>query len=300
VSAWSTFTQADAIEALEGDEPLVAQLRAVGERLHYSMGRTIDCATRQDMHWAQLQIKDPKIGKDFNLEMKLRFAQDFEREATGPKTQIVVFTECSGLPLRLTDFVALQCETDLFRKEWMKDCVSYEGKHGLPNELVPAFVYVQLSPALMPFKLEELVLREFAVCPDGPPFQSESCSSGGVLISENGPPDGVSEFQGFAIPPTRFRMVRLTGEPKMLFATRSKLGRGCTDLFSAVRIGLPAPEWMVPLDLLKRFAADIFRESLRRLKEHVIDNWDNLGYKARVASREDFYNQVVSIEETGG
>merc|ERR1719442_101400 len=64
-------------------------------------------------------------------------------------------------------------------------------------------------------------------------------------------------------------------------------------------MGLPVPEWMIPLEVLKRFVSDIFRESLRRVKAMVVDHWGELGYNERMAARQEFYGRIVAIEEAG-
>jgi hypothetical protein len=271
------------------------------------------------MRWARIEIRDPKIGPDFQLEMKLRFAKDAEREANGPSAQLIVSSECRGFPLRLSQFVAFHCESDLCQKEYIKDCTSLEAMSGNPCECAPAFVYTQLSPALLPFRVEELLARDFAVCPDGAPFArfcsemtrtrskevldslgSSPWSRGGVLIAENNPPDGVTEFEGHKVPPTRRGVVRVTGTEKTIFASRNELRPECTDIVAAVRMGLPVPEWLIPLELLKRFVSDIFRESLRRVKANVVDHWGELGYNERMAARQEFYGRIVAIEEASG
>jgi len=296
--------------------PLIERLRVVDARLHATMAATLGCAGRPDLRWARIEIRDPKIGPDFQLEIKLRFAKDSEREANGPSAQLVVSSECRGFPLRLSQFVAFNCEAELCGKENIKDCTSLKSTSGNPSECSPAFIHSQLSPALLPFRVEELLARDFAVCPKGAPFTrfcsamtrsrskdvldslgSSPWSRGGVLITENNPPDGVTEFEGFKVPPTRRGVVRLTGTPKTIFCSRNDRRPDCTDIVAAVRMGLPVPEWLIPLDLLKRFVSDIFRESLRRVKANIVDHWAELGYNERMAARPEFYGRIVAIEE---
>jgi hypothetical protein len=218
----------------------------------------------------------------------------------------------------LREFAAFNCEADLCRKEYIKDCTFLESISGNPSECGPAFVHSQASPALLPFRIEEFLTRDFAVCPEGAPFTG-SCtgmtrsgseevmdslgdspwSRGGVLIAENNPPDGLTEFEGFKVPLAGRGVVRLTGGPKTIYGSRNELRPDCTDIVAAVRMGLPVPEWLIPLDLVKRSLSDIFRESLRRMKAMVVDHWGELGYNERMAARPEFYGRIIAIEEAG-
>jgi len=166
-----------------------------------------------------VEAEDPKLlGEHFRLNVSLRFAEGDERVKDGPATQIIVRGELRNLPSPLTNVIVENCEVDLFQKEWIKDCKQFHGKCGRAPRLFCSLMQVLLSPPMLPIKIEDVILREFAVCKDGDLLPD---LGPGVIVIEHRAPDGVQEFEGMPIPPKRRGIVRLKGGMTAFYKSRS-------------------------------------------------------------------------------
>lgn len=273
-------------------DPTLSRLGDVSGRILRASQLTLEPGMRRDLSWVTIDLQDAKIGPKFSLQIRMRHAQPEERQVGGPMAQLIMVGDVKGLPLTLRQVVALHCEVDLFRKEWVKDCEHLAGRPGIPDKLGSAFLHVQMSPRALPTKLEDVTRRDFALCVEPSPEGNRP----GVLVLESDTPEGAAECEGWAVPPIRRGYMRLSGSLKLHRFMPSVHGPEFSDVLSGVRVGLPVPAWAVPLDLVKRFIADIFSTSLRMVKEGPIDHWKELEYDSRIASRSAFYGPIGEIE----
>merc|ERR1712216_399999 len=148
-------------------------------------------------------------------------------------------------------------------------------------------------------RLQETFLRTFSVCEE-PPFSSGTSGSAqqpGVLVLEANPPQGIEEYEGWTLPASAHkRALSLRGTLKTLYVTPTADPKA-VDVFAAVRVGIPVSPYMVPLDLLKRVIAELMRESFSRIKEKVIDKWQDYDFDAREAANPAFYKQFRLMHE---
>jgi len=295
-------------------DPMIDKLRAINGRFCQALASTLEPTARDDVQWSQIEIRDPKIGDDFLLNMGLRCAQAAERDTKGPASQFFARGTIRNFPLTLTRFVSLLCEADLFKRTWIKDAETMTSAPGGQRQLFSAFVHTTLRSMFLPFRLEGVCLREFSTCRDAPgegllALQACRGSGGGsagspgsrperpgVLIVEDTPPSDVGEMEGWKLPAPRRGVVRLTNTANVFYATPSVDKEGCCDIVAAVKLGLPLSPWVVPLELVKRFIADILRETLVRVRAKAVDHWEHLGFHDRIDANPAFYKPIFEIE----
>lgn len=291
--------RAEVLRRLASD-PLLAKLQSAHKALQSAIDLTMVPALRSDTTWTNCIVKDPKISKDFVLNFSMRMADSSEFEAGGPSSQIIIRGQVSKFPVSLLHFMLLQTEADLARKEWIKDCETIRAWPGGPMQLFRVLVQVLIAPALLPFRLQETLLRTFAVC-DRPPFNPGdlgSASQPGVIVMEVNPPAGETEYEGWTLPASAHkRAVSLRGSMKMLYVTPTT-DPNAVDVFATARVGVPVSPYLVPLSLFKQLVAELMRESFSRLKEKVIDNWQEYDFDRREAANHAFYEQFRVMHET--
>lgn len=276
---------------IKGD-PLLDRLREAHTRLSNGIRSTVVPAMRTDVAWSRLQIKDPTIGPNFVMDIRLRHADPDEREANGPQTQLIMGGSVRGFPLHMIQVVALFCEVDLFRKEWIKDSERMDGKPACPERMMSGFLHTQMAPKMLPFKLEDVLRRDFAVRVEKTP----EGMGPGVTLLEADTPHGALECQGWPIPQQKRGYIRLSDTLKLHHFMPSTLGPDFMDAESALRVGLPLPQWMVQVEIVKRLMGDIWTNTFRQLKKGPIDNWESLPHNARLAERALFYDRVMEVE----
>jgi len=116
----------------------------------------------------------------------------------------------------------------------------------------------------------------------------------GVLVVEYRAPVGAKEFEGMTIPGKKKSTVRITDGRTFFYKTQSK-NPACSNVQVVATVGLPVPQMILPLSLLKSFAADAMRESFKRLKNGLFDNWDAFEHQSRIEANPDFYGVVAEI-----
>lgn len=299
VEVFEELTRESPITARElHDNPTIVKLRAIGARLRRGLAGTLVPAARTDTEWVHAEIRDPKVAKDFLITMDLRFAQGEEHDKLGPTSQMIAKVKMVSFPARVTQWIALQREVDLFKKEWIKDCDKMEnivGDHA--HQLSSVLMHIILAPFLLPFRLEEVLIREFSVCSEAPVHgMLPEDRTPGVLLMESNPPEKVNHFEEWEVPAKGGRIVRMRST-KVLYITSSGAGNMC-DIVAAARLGFPVYRQILPLDLLKRVLIDLFRESVRRLKEQVFDCWNEMEFDKRIAADPEFYDAVAKSELT--
>eukprot|EP00929_Paragymnodinium_shiwhaense_P051863 TRINITY_DN26031_c0_g1_i1.p1 TRINITY_DN26031_c0_g1~~TRINITY_DN26031_c0_g1_i1.p1 ORF type:complete len:579 (+),score=183.66 TRINITY_DN26031_c0_g1_i1:120-1856(+) len=270
-------------------DPMFSKLRVLQPRMQKALDQL---QVPEDNRGVFVDVKDAVIGPNFHLRIQIRFAEGAERVKKGAATQLIIRGDMKGFPAPLSRAITENCETDLFKPEWVKDCKKITGKPGRPARLYSSLMHIMLSPSLLPFKVEDVVIREVALC-DGKGAMPER--GPGVLVVEHRPPDGVSDFEGMPVPPKSSGVVRLKGE-NFFYKTQSE-DPNCMDLLCVAKLSLPVPQALLPLSLLKRFAADLFTSSIKLTKVGLYDKWDEFEYKDRVDKNgmKEFFEAVYAI-----
>jgi len=244
-----------------------------------------------DNRWACTTIHDPQVDKNFRADIQVRFAVGSERDKGGPSAQIITCGMISNFPLDVHRFVALYRETDLYQKEWMLDCELSNGKvAGLENMYAASSHIVNSSP-LLPMKVDVLTIREFIICSD-PLFPDRDP---GVLIVDASPPQDMTSFAGSGLPQQAPRSVRISSMCLVMYLTPSRGRPGYSDVFVIAKAGLPVPEWILPLTLIKKFLANYYVNGFRSAKAHIVDKWADLDYERRIMGCPDFYESATGI-----
>lgn len=270
-------------------DPLLVKLRSVHGRMAAAL-IVLQKPVRTDKG-VKLELKDPQIGEAFRLEMRIRFAEGSEREKNGPSTQIIIQCSIFNYPTSLLHLIASDCECDLMKKEWIKDASLLTGIPGRLARLYCAQMHTTLSSSMLPIKLDDVIFREFAVCTG----EGKLPNIGpGVLVVEYRAPVNVKEFEGLPIATKRKGVVRITDGQTFFYKTQSKIP-SCSNMQIVAKVGLPVPQMILPLSILKSFAADAMRESFKRIKVGLFDNWDALEHQSRIDANPDLYRAVSEI-----
>jgi len=269
-------------------DTMLAKLCAMQPHMRDGISFLTSPTSEKGVHF---EMKDPTLGEHFRLVMDLRFAEGPERDKKGPSAQLIVRGDVRNMPAPLERVLAENCETDLVRKEWIKDCKKIQGRPGGAVRLYSSVVQTQLSPSLLPFSVEDVILRDFAVCP-GEGILKER--GPGVMVFERRVPEGAKEFEGMPLPPKTRGYIRVKGGISALYMTQSQRP-DCTNILAVVTLHVPVPQAIVPLTLLKRFAADLILGSLRQQREHVYDKWDSLEFGDRISRHSDFYDVISGM-----
>lgn len=274
-------------------DPMLIKLRSMHPRLQKAVSLLL--APFDDSKGVRLELTEPSLHESFRLSMTIRFAEGAERDKQGPSTQIIMRCDMRNFPAPLDRIVVENCETDLFRKEWLKDCKQITGSPGRPASLYCSAMHVALSPALLPIKVEDVIYRELALCRAA----SESSQivpgrGAGVVVIEHRPPDGCAEYEGIPVPPKKKGTIRLRGGMSAYYKSVAEQNPELSDILMVSHLGAPVPQAILPLNLLKRFAADFALNSLRPMKVGLYDQWDGLEYKERAkTTNQDLYQEVA-------
>lgn len=278
---------ADLTRKLHAD-PVIAKLRLLNTRMRKALEMLT--SPRKDKG-VKVEIADPKLGPKFKLFVHIRFAEGEERIKKGPATQLIISGDVRNFPAPLSRVIIENTETDLCKKEWIKDCTHITGKPGRPARLYTSLVHASIAPPMLPVKLEDAFLREFAVCPAGEWLPERGP---GVLVVEHRAGEGAKEIEGTPIPPKGRGNIRLNNGMNVYYKTQAQ-DPNCSNFLAAATMGLPVPQAVLPLSLLKRVAADLFLESIRRLKVGCYDRWSEHPYDQRCDTVPELYSAVSSI-----
>ncbi|CAE8628014.1 unnamed protein product [Polarella glacialis] len=277
------------------DEPVLQRLRAIRDRRATFLHRLAGPAWKEGENWATIELRDPNLGDHFRLQMQIRFANTAERDPHVASSQLIIGTKVFGFPMPLPKLIAFQSQVDLMQKEWLKDCSNLVGKPGGSDKLFTSFLTSVLAPKMLPWKLEEFLVRDFVVSEEALPINE---ARPGVTTMESSPADSLNSYFGVEIPKPRRGMIRLSGSEKMNHFMPGLAGPEYTDCISSVRISVPLNSWLVPLSLVKPFLADIFAGTLKTVKKNVIDDWDNLEFEKRMVENSDFFNKIQAVVDT--
>jgi len=275
-------------------DPLIGTLHAVHDRMTSvleTMGPRALPGGKEDKRWVHTVIQDRAIGPDFSADIKIRFAEGGERDPNGASTQLITCGHLTSFPMDLDRFVSVYRETDIYQKQWIADCESCEGEVAGLEKMYSALSKIINSSPLLPVRLEVLTVREFAVCPTSP-FPDRGP---GVLVMDMSAPIGASNFAGWELPTPLRRASRLSGLGLILYFTPRRDQPGHCDVFAFAKAGAPVPQWLIPLSLLKRFFAHHFLSVFKAIKNHIVDDWDNLEYGNRITKCPDFYSSISRL-----
>jgi len=276
-------------------EASLGKVETVYDWMQNGIARLLSPCSRKDVEWSTVQIKDTKISASFNIDCGVRFAEGKEYEVGGASSQMILRAHATGYPIDMGRYLLLQREVDLARKEWIKDCESLRGRLGGHDQLSGGLVHVVLAPALLPFKLQESFIRSFAVCEEPPVSALGTDWSGpGLMILEENPPEDVKEYAGWELFTPHKRAIQLRGTSKLFYVTPNADGTGI-EVKANVRFGIPVSSWILPLNLFKKVVAEMLRESLRRIKEEVLDKWEEYDFDKRELACPEFFMESRAV-----
>jgi len=291
VERMEVMDQAVALSQQLNTDPVLQKLRSVHSRFEEitnPQGLLSQAMTGEN--WVTGELKDADLGEHFRMEVAMRLAEAAERDKDGPATQLIAKVTMSGWPQPASNFLALERETDLFQKEFMADCKFSTGIPGELDQLMSCMGHLQVRPALLPINFEYVFFREFAVCPSG---LLPGLSSGALEIESNLPLNK-SEFEGWKIPPAKFGNVRSESKQiKHIAPTEGHPELTTITIFS--KDGIPLPGWMLPLKFLMKLAIDLCLKTFKRIKEKVVDKWEELPYSDRTKASRKLYDALAGI-----
>jgi len=278
-------------------EAVLSKVPAVHEAVQRAMEYLMGPSMRTDIAWpAIIDMTDDQMGKDFTLDFRIRWTDDKEYEPSGPSSQMIARSTVSNFPLSFSRYCAFVREADLSKKEWIQDCAKMSAQLGGYEQLSQTMVQVLLWPPMLPFGLQETLIRSFAFF-EQPPLPELGSSGAGILVLEENPPEGAVKSHGFDLfPPAHKRAVSIRGTSKLLWVTPNIDGKG-VNMTVAVRLGVAISPWILPLSLLKLFVAHAMKKSLRLIKENVIDHWEDFDFDSRMAASAEFYKRPREIEQ---
>lgn len=280
--------------------PDLADLRVIKKRRAAFFKRLVEPAWKgnwDDSEWKSFVIADPEIDPLFKVHMRMRFARGGERNAAKGGTQILIAARAEGFPVSLLKFAAFHSCVHLIEKEWIKDCERFVGVGAHEKSLYTAMLTSLLAPKILPVKLEDVIFRNFIVCKEAPPQLPGARP--GILVMESSPDDKMTSYEGIELPKPRRGVVQITGSEKMNYFMPSQIGGPqYMDVISSIRAQLPIPQWLVPLELVKRFLADIFTGALKQVIEHVASKWEDRPFVHAIEKDPNFFQQVQDIIDT--
>mmetsp|Transcript_10540 Transcript_10540/g.17577 ORF Transcript_10540/g.17577 Transcript_10540/m.17577 type:complete len:413 (-) Transcript_10540:195-1433(-) len=238
--------------------------------------------------WIAETVKDPSIGENFTLEVKVRFAEKPEYIAGAGACQFILCCTCSGWPQPVESFIALVRELDFGKKEHIHDCTDLQGTPGGPEQLMTAWLRYVVRPALCPLNLEFVLRREFDLLQDGaiPGYPA------GVMMLEKSMPTGVADFEGWPVPPTKWGQYRMSNDV-VWHASPDKERQGCASIIMAGRYGAPIPKWMAPLSIIHKVCMGTIHKTLQKLIVAALPEWDKTyGKRMQTPEVQSLYSAI--------
>mmetsp|Transcript_72088 Transcript_72088/g.168698 ORF Transcript_72088/g.168698 Transcript_72088/m.168698 type:complete len:397 (-) Transcript_72088:59-1249(-) len=297
------YEQLELIANESGDGKLLAtlhqstglhDLRAIIKRRRGFLKRLVEPSWKEHSEWTYLEIAEPEIDPNFKLTFRMRFARGDERNHARGGTQIMVGAHAVGFPVNLTQLVAYHSRVHHIKKEWLKDCEKIVGLPASDHNLYSATLTSLLAPKVLPFKLEDVIIRNFIVCKEAPPIPG--CRPG-VMVMESSPDEEQTHIEGLELPKPRRGVIQITGSEKLNHFMPSIVGPNHVDAICSIRAQLPLPQWLISLDLVKRFLADIFSNTLKVIKQQVANDWDKLPFNDDIEADPKFFAKIQEIVE---
>lgn len=279
--------------------PVLVHLRKAMGRRQAAFRLVAGPAFNEGEIWTTTTIKDPTLGDDYYVELQIRAVKNNERDPNGARAQFVVRSSLHNYPVSMTDVVTMSMELDLFKKEWL-NCQQFCGSAGGPDSIYTAVSSSIFSIKMLPFALEDAFHRDVFICEERPDIPG---SRPGVTTVECPIADSAMEFSKLHRtslssasasdgPASRKWTVPLSGTFKVNHFMPGLKGPGFTDSITAMRIGLPFFQWMVPLESFKAATAEICNTAMRDLKVNLFDKWSELQYSSRQAKHSAFYGRM--------
>lgn len=302
--ALTNYEQMEEQANVEGDKKLLARLhshpdlhdlRVIKKRRAAFMKRLVEPTMKanwQEDDWKSFVVSDPEIDPIFKVNMRIRFARGAERNPARGGTQILIQARAEGFPVSLLKFAAFHSRVHLIRKEWIKDCERFIGVGAQAKTLHTALLTSLLAPKILPVKLEDVIFRNFIFCKEAPAIPG---SRPGIMVMESSPEEKMTTYEGIELPKPRRGVVQITGSEKLNYFMPGLAGPEYMDVLSCIRAQLPIPQWLVPLELVKRFLADVFTGALKQIIEHVASKWDDMPFVQEIQADPEFFNQVQEL-----
>jgi len=275
--------------------PDLHDLRVIKKRRSAFMKRLVEPAFKgsDDNEWKSFVVSDPEIDPLFKVHMRLRFARGAERNVARGGTQILIAVRAEGFPVSLMKFAAFHSRVHLIQKEWIKDCERFVGVGAQAKTLHTGMLTSLLAPKILPIKLEDVIFRNFIFCKEAPPLLPGSRP--GILVMESSPDEKLTTYEGVELPKPRRGVVQITGSEKLNYFMPGLAGPEYIDVISAIRAQLPVPQWLVPLELVKRFLGDVFTGALKQVIEQVTSRWESTPFGQEILNDPEFFNQVQEL-----
>lgn len=257
-----------------------------GKRMQDISKRVVAPAVVEHADWISVDMADPNLGTDFKLNVSIRPLTGAEFDVNGPSLQASIRYVVRNLPCSLEQFALVHIEVDLMKKEWVKDCEELKGWTGGEEQYFGPMSQQLLNFKVLPVCLSNTLMRSVAVC-DSPPFSWGDVNGfdrGGLWYFECNPPDNTKKYDGWQVAPQlRYNGWKKTfdvaGANNSFYIVPS--GPSTIDILVCGRIEIAIPRWILPIDVLKRIAADASIEYYRNLKGKVFDHWDKWDYVSR-------------------
>jgi hypothetical protein len=272
---------------------MLRKLRSVHTRLqaYLQPDGLYALAMKSDERWSVASREEKRVGDHFRMTVKIRVLEKDERNPKGESTQVVFCISLINWPMPVEDFVALDRETDLIRKEWIQDCREVNGKPAGRDQLMSTMYHYKIRPALVPIAFEFLMLKEYAVC-STPAVEGFPPA---VFVVEDTPPTQAT-YEGFELPLPTGSTKRITFRTIKSF-TSSEEHPGCSNQVIVTRAGANIPSWMLPTSLARDIILDTTMKTFIAFKEKAVGKWAENGYTDRQANARCFYDSVRSLSE---
>lgn len=246
-----------------------------------------------DRKWQEVTVHDSAIHPQFEVNMQLRFLEAHEKNPDGPATQILFVGSIRNFPCSLEEYAAVDKEIDLLNKEHIKNCEFFTASQGGSEKLHSVFQRTQIHVPLLRMRFDEIVVRDFAVCPSGLPL--EGCSHPGYVVVDSSPPKELlgGTWEGWQMPAPVKGVYRTSCE-RMFCRYPSVALPGGVDMRFCISLGVPVPSWAVPLKMAKRVFANFVKDIAVETFE-LVKSFEAIGFRDRLERVEDFYGQIREI-----
>jgi len=273
------------------DDPQFVKLR----RIHGRLTRALDMLRTVDAKGVPpLIIKEPTLGEAFRTEVVVRACEGNEVEKGGSSTQLYVIIRVFNWPLSLVQTASVDIEADLVKKEWTKDCKQRDTILGGESSMFSNFAVMSVALSPLPLQLEDIMIREFSLVSEAPVPGSRP----GLLVLENGAPKDCGRFENWNIPPPpkKHGHYRLGAGMKVHYKMRGQDSPDFTDMISISKVDLPIPTFLLPLSQFKKIIAQKLTDSLKLMKDGMVDHWSDLGFDARIAANPQLYSAIAAVQ----
>lgn len=269
------------------------------EKLHHIHGRMTKAVkmlqSSDPKGCAPVVITDPLVGDRFKMEVVVRSCEGAEYEKGGANTQLFVIVRVVNWPISLVRTASVDIEADLYKREWTKDCKSRDTTLGREAACMSNLTAMSIALSPLPISLEDIMIREFAIFSKAP----VSTAGPGILVLESGATVGSGRFENWTVPPPPKSRghYRLGAGMKVHYKFRGTDGPEFTDMLSISKVDLPIPTFLLPISSFRSILAKKCAESLRLMKEDMLDRWSELEFEARIEANPKLYDAVRACQD---